>query len=162
MHESEKWKWIRSVVSDSSRPHGVQPTRLIHPWDFSGKSTGVGCHCLLRCFLQLGLNLVARYGDYLSVRSAVYVLVCLFWYEDTEMEDTIFNLLKTWTFSQDHFKGKICYTSTESCPPLLFKNHVNFWFTSLFKLFTLITCDEEAITSYGSTWVQSIVIAVSC
>ena len=48
MHESEKWKWSRSVVSDSSRPHGVQPTRLLHPWDFPGKSTGVGCHCLLQ------------------------------------------------------------------------------------------------------------------
>ena len=47
MHESEKWKWSRSVVSDSSRSHGLQPTRLLHPWDFLGKSTGVGCHCLL-------------------------------------------------------------------------------------------------------------------
>ena len=28
-------------------PHGLQPTRLLHPWDFPGKSTGVGCHCLL-------------------------------------------------------------------------------------------------------------------
>ena len=48
MHESEKWKWSRSVVSDSLRPHGLQPTRLLHPWDFPGKSTGVGCNCLLR------------------------------------------------------------------------------------------------------------------
>ena len=35
MHESEKWKGSCSVVSDSSRPHGLQPTRLLHPWDFS-------------------------------------------------------------------------------------------------------------------------------
>ena len=47
MHESEKWKWSRSVMSDSERPHGLQPTRLLRPWDFPGKSTGVGCHCLL-------------------------------------------------------------------------------------------------------------------
>ena len=47
MPESEKWKWSRSVMSDSSRPHGLQPTRLFRPWDFPGKSTGVGCHCLL-------------------------------------------------------------------------------------------------------------------
>ena len=51
MRESEKWKWSRSVVSDSSRSHGLQPTRLLHPWDFPGKSTGVGCHCLLRYFM---------------------------------------------------------------------------------------------------------------
>ena len=48
MHESEKRKWSRSVMSDSQRPHGLQPTRLLHPWDFPGKSTGVGCHCLLQ------------------------------------------------------------------------------------------------------------------
>ena len=48
MHKSEKWKWSRSVVSDSQRPHGLQPTRLLRPWHFPGKSTGVGCHCLLR------------------------------------------------------------------------------------------------------------------
>ena len=48
MHESEKWKGSRSVVSDSSQPHGLQPTRFLRPWDFPGKSTGVGCHCLLR------------------------------------------------------------------------------------------------------------------
>ena len=40
MQESEKWKWIRSVVPDSSQPQGLQPTRLLHPWDFPGKSTG--------------------------------------------------------------------------------------------------------------------------
>ena len=47
MHESEKSKWSRSVVSDPQRPHGLQPSRLLHPWDFPGRSTGVGCHCLL-------------------------------------------------------------------------------------------------------------------
>ena len=48
MHESEKWKWSRLVISDSYWPHGLQPTRLLCPWDFPGKSTGVGCHCLLQ------------------------------------------------------------------------------------------------------------------
>ena len=39
-------------MSDSVRPHGLQPTRLLHPWDFLGKSTGVGCHCLLHNMLS--------------------------------------------------------------------------------------------------------------
>ena len=47
MQERKKWKWSHSVMSDSSRPRGLQLTRLLHPWDFPGKSTGVGCHCLL-------------------------------------------------------------------------------------------------------------------
>ena len=40
---------VASVVSDSVRPHGRQPTRLLRPWDSPGKNTGVGCHFLLQC-----------------------------------------------------------------------------------------------------------------
>ena len=40
MHESGKWSHL--VLSDSSRPHGLQPTRLLRPCDFPGKSTRVG------------------------------------------------------------------------------------------------------------------------
>ena len=50
VHESEKWKWSHSDVSNSLRPHGLQPTRLLCPWGFPGKRTGVGCHCLLHPF----------------------------------------------------------------------------------------------------------------
>ena len=32
-----------SVVSDSLWCHGLQPTRLLCPWDFPGKNTGAGC-----------------------------------------------------------------------------------------------------------------------
>ena len=46
-----KWKWSRPVMSDSSQPHGLQPIRLLCPWDFPSKSTGVGCHRLLRLLL---------------------------------------------------------------------------------------------------------------
>ena len=47
MHEGEKRKWSRSIMSDSSQPHELQSTRLLCPWDFPGKSTGVGCHHLI-------------------------------------------------------------------------------------------------------------------
>ena len=52
MYESEKWKRSCSIVSDSQRPQGLQPTRLLRPWDFPGKSNGVGCHfsSLSTCF----------------------------------------------------------------------------------------------------------------
>jgi len=42
------WKWSHSVVPDSLWPHGLQLTRLLRPWNFPEKSTGVGCHCLLQ------------------------------------------------------------------------------------------------------------------
>ena len=60
VHESEKWKQSHSVVSNSSWPHGLQPTRLLCPWDFPGKSTGVGCHCLIICLLLLLLSRFSR------------------------------------------------------------------------------------------------------
>ena len=30
------------------RPYGLQPARLLCPWDFPGKNTGVGCYFLLQ------------------------------------------------------------------------------------------------------------------
>ena len=48
---SNAWKWKVKVKSLSHvrllATPWTQPTRLLHPWDFPGKSTGVGCHCLL-------------------------------------------------------------------------------------------------------------------
>ena len=37
-----------SVVSNSLRPHGLSPARLLYPWDFTGKNAEVGCHFLLQ------------------------------------------------------------------------------------------------------------------
>ena len=56
--ESEKKVKVKSLsASDSFQPNGVLPTRLLHPWNFPGKSTGVGCHFLLQgIFLTQGLN----------------------------------------------------------------------------------------------------------
>ena len=45
--------WSTCVCS----PHGLLPSRLLCPWDFPGKNTGVGCHfLLLGIFLAPGLN----------------------------------------------------------------------------------------------------------
>ena len=37
-----------SVTSDSLKPHELQPTRLLCPWNSPGKNTGVGSHSLLQ------------------------------------------------------------------------------------------------------------------
>ena len=37
-----------AVVSDSLLPHGLQPARLLCPWDSPDRYTGVGCHALLQ------------------------------------------------------------------------------------------------------------------
>ena len=38
---------VTSVVSNSLRPYGPWPARLLCPWGSPGKNTGVGCHFLL-------------------------------------------------------------------------------------------------------------------
>ena len=58
MHANEKWKGSHSVVSDSSWPNGLQPTQLFRPWDFPGKSTGVGCHCLIIHYIPVLVHLI--------------------------------------------------------------------------------------------------------
>ena len=67
------------VVSDSLRPHGLCPARLLCPWDFSDKNTGVGCHSLLQgTFLTQGLN-----PGILHCRQTLYRLshyMCLYTY----------------------------------------------------------------------------------
>ena len=41
-----------SVVSDSLRPHGLWPARLLCPWDSPGKNTGMNIHSLLQGIFQ--------------------------------------------------------------------------------------------------------------
>ena len=68
MHESEKWKGSHSVLSIYSWPHGLQPTRLLRPWDWPGKSNGVGCHHLhiyIWVFFSLNLDKLLKIGRYL-------------------------------------------------------------------------------------------------
>ena len=48
---SNAWKWkvkVKSLRRSRLLVTLLQPTRLLGPWDFPGKSPGVGCHCLLR------------------------------------------------------------------------------------------------------------------
>ena len=42
------WLFGCSVVSDSLWPSRLQPTRLLCPWNFPGRNTGVGCYFLLQ------------------------------------------------------------------------------------------------------------------
>ena len=39
-------KWFQSRLT--LRPRGLQPARLLCPWDSAGKNTAAGCHALLQ------------------------------------------------------------------------------------------------------------------
>ena len=45
-HHAAAAKSLQSCLTLSD-PIKWQPTRLLSPWEFPGKNTGVGCHCLL-------------------------------------------------------------------------------------------------------------------
>ena len=46
-------------MSDSLRPYGLQPAKLLCPWDFSSKNTGVDFHALLGNLPYLGIQLTS-------------------------------------------------------------------------------------------------------
>ena len=55
--ERKKESEVAQLCPTLLRPHGLQPTSLLHPWSFLGKNTGVGCHFLLQgIFPTQGLN----------------------------------------------------------------------------------------------------------
>ena len=88
MHESEKWKWSCSVVSDSKRPHGLQPTRLLCPWDFPGRVLEWGqlsfyiifswdTHSIFNINYASTTCVAARYLT-LSLSEILYLSKCIF------------------------------------------------------------------------------------
>ena len=42
------WSESHSVLSSAFWPHGLEPARLLCPWNSPGKNPGVGCHALLQ------------------------------------------------------------------------------------------------------------------
>ena len=83
---------VCSVVSNSSQPHGLWPTKLFCPWNVPGKNIGVGCHFLLQgIFPTQGSNpslscLLNRQADSLpthhlgSAPSLALDQTCLLWF----------------------------------------------------------------------------------
>ena len=72
-------------MSDSSKPHGLQPTRLFRPWDFPGKSIGVGFHFLLQILCLtlysffIYLNLPEKIPDYISNSVKIWLMQLKIW-----------------------------------------------------------------------------------
>ena len=60
MQEREKGKGSHSVVSDSQGPRGLQPTRLLHPWDFPGKSISLWVFFVVHSLLTAVVFLLWR------------------------------------------------------------------------------------------------------
>ena len=61
--------WSRSVMSNSLRSHEPQSARLLCPWEFPGKNTGVGRHFLLQGIIltQIESESTALKVDFLTL-----------------------------------------------------------------------------------------------
>ena len=112
----EKWKWSCSIVSNPQQPHGLQPTRLLRPWDFPGRSTWVGCHRLLTEPPQSSANtvnigLTTYYHHHLMcpfLLSAYYVLKYRdqYWMKMNPV---------TWVFVRDTERRRWCEDGGRGC-----------------------------------------------
>ena len=68
----KQWRVSRAVMSDSLWPRGLQPGRLLFPWDSPGKNTRVSTHSLLQgIFPTQGSN-----PGFLHCRQILYQLSC--------------------------------------------------------------------------------------
>ena len=54
------------------QPHRLQPTRPLHPWNFPGKSTRVGCHFLLHVCMYVH-KCICTYFVTLTKRKSAYI-----------------------------------------------------------------------------------------
>ena len=82
------------------QPHGLKPIRLLCPWDFPGKNTGVSCHTILQgIFLTQGLyphNLCL-----LHCRQILYL--CATWEACVFLYRHMFKCTKTLPFSPPNY-----------------------------------------------------------
>ena len=87
------------------RPHGLWPTRLLHPWDFLGKSTGVGCHWLI----GLLEDHTGQRTEGHSYKETLYRKRKLGLADSSSAEDIPITHVKnqnvTWWFSQHWYQG---------------------------------------------------------
>ena len=79
-HKSEKWKWSRTAMSDSSRPHGLQPTRLLRPWDFVYMYTylegSYAHHYITNAILRYIYLNVMYMCVYVYIYIYIYIYIC--------------------------------------------------------------------------------------
>ena len=87
--------------ASSLQPRGLQPAKLLCPWDFPGKNTGVGCHFLLQgIFLMQGSN-PSLFREFFNIRATC--------------EATVHGVTKSRTRLRDNISFRIPYTTLKPC-----------------------------------------------
>ena len=84
-------KWSRSVMSDSLRSHELGPTRLLRPWDFPGKDTGVGWQFSIEV-IPIYIHINSDKDSFYSASSAIPDISCLFDDSHSDSREVLFHL----------------------------------------------------------------------
>ena len=115
------WKWKVKVKSLSCvrlvATPWTQPTRLLHPWDFLGKSTAVACHYwLIKINLQLWTHLKQRIKNkhklaFVLSRSVVWSYSTLFDPLDCSLPGS-----SVWDFSRQEYWNRLAFPSPGDLP----------------------------------------------
>ena len=63
---------MRAQLCPTLRPHGLQPSRLLCPWDSPGKNPAAGCHALLQGIFP------AQVSNHVSAVSCVHYTQILY------------------------------------------------------------------------------------
>ena len=66
-------------MSNSMRPYGLQPTRLLCPQDSPGKNIGVGCHAFLHYWSIV--IMLCQFLLYSKVKNQLYVYIQLLYFQ---------------------------------------------------------------------------------
>ena len=75
MHKSESEV---AQLCPTLRPHGLPPTRFLLAWDFPGKSTGVGCHCLLQhIYIHVYICMCVCVYIYMKQNTSSNICICM-------------------------------------------------------------------------------------
>ena len=74
------------VLRGSLRPHGLLPSRLLRPWDFPAKNTGMGCRFLLQRIFNpdsgiepKSLRSPAWAGGFFTTNVNIYIYLIYVW-----------------------------------------------------------------------------------
>ena len=77
---------VALVMSNSLRPHELEPAKLLCPWDYPGKNAAVGCHLLLRGSSQTRdwtqvACIAGKFFTVWAMREALFLVYCPLWVE---------------------------------------------------------------------------------
>ena len=127
----------------------LQPTRLLCLWDFPGKNTGVGCHCLLLKKITNTTFFRNSWTRQLPNIDIIMLLIIIF----CSLKNTLgsrnwmdfsFSLFKLWNVYRSNFVFNLCIGALQCCT----MKWISYQFSSVAQSY-LTLCDPQNCSTLG-------------